>query len=254
MPGTYISPAETGFYYLNSRYYDPETGRFLNADNAVSGTGDSVQGYNLFAYCFNNPINMNDPDGNWPKWLEKTVKVASVAIAVAAVVTTVVAVSAFTAGTGSAAAVWGGASVFLGAALSGINGGIANEKQGNSYTNGYVGGATGGTIQGLSSKHPLGTALGGSAGVAVGTVVTGAMNNWDPDSANLSTQDILKNATTSGAKGLLTSSMTAYVGYSADIARIDGCAGLMPSFSYGFAEGMKAFFGWADDALVYIWE
>ena len=62
---------ETGFYYLQSRYYDPETCRFINADGAISGTGESVQGYNLFAYCFNNPVNMDDENGNWPKWLEK---------------------------------------------------------------------------------------------------------------------------------------------------------------------------------------
>lgn len=68
----YYYDNETGFYHLNSRYYDPETGRFLNADNVISGTGDSVQGYNLFVYCFNNPINMNDPDGNWPKWIKNS--------------------------------------------------------------------------------------------------------------------------------------------------------------------------------------
>lgn len=72
----YYFDNETGFYHLNSRYYDPETGRFLNADNAISGTGDSVQGYNLFAYCFNNPINMSDPDGHWPKWVKTAAKVA----------------------------------------------------------------------------------------------------------------------------------------------------------------------------------
>jgi len=33
LPGTYRYPAETGLYYLLSRYYDPETGRFVNADN-----------------------------------------------------------------------------------------------------------------------------------------------------------------------------------------------------------------------------
>lgn len=71
MPGTYISPAETGFYLTGTRYYDPEIGRFVNADSAVSGTGESVQGYNLYSYCFNNPVNMSDPTGNWPKWVKK---------------------------------------------------------------------------------------------------------------------------------------------------------------------------------------
>ena len=87
----------------------------------------------------NNPVNMSDLSGNWANWWEKTMKVVSAIVVVAAVVTTVVAVSAFTAGTGSAAAVYG-ATIFLGAALCGINGGVANEAKGNSYTNGYLGG------------------------------------------------------------------------------------------------------------------
>ena len=53
---------ETGLYYLNSRYYDPETGRFINADGLVS-TGQGVLGNNMFAYCLNNPANGTDDDG-----------------------------------------------------------------------------------------------------------------------------------------------------------------------------------------------
>ena len=70
MPGTYINPAETGFYLTGIRYYDPEIGRFINADSVIAGVGGSIQGYNMFAYCFNNPVNMSDPSGNWPKWIE----------------------------------------------------------------------------------------------------------------------------------------------------------------------------------------
>ena len=66
----YYYDSERGLYYLNSRYYDPFMCRFLNADGAVSGVGGDVQGYNLFAYCMNNPVNMNDTDGNWPKWIK----------------------------------------------------------------------------------------------------------------------------------------------------------------------------------------
>ena len=64
----YCYDTETGLYYLNSRYYDPVTQRFLNGDGEISGVGNSIQGYNLFAYCFNNPICMDDADGNWPSW------------------------------------------------------------------------------------------------------------------------------------------------------------------------------------------
>lgn len=58
----YYYDRETGFYYLNSRYYDPEVGRFINAD-AVLGANGGIVGYNLFAYCNNNPVNYSDPSG-----------------------------------------------------------------------------------------------------------------------------------------------------------------------------------------------
>ena len=67
----YYYDNETGFYFLQSRYYDPEPGRFLNADSVISGMLESVHGYNLFAYCDNNPINKSDSTGNWPKWIKK---------------------------------------------------------------------------------------------------------------------------------------------------------------------------------------
>ena len=58
----YYYDTETGFYYLNSRYYDPELGRFLNADGYINGNGDLI-GYNMFAYCGNNPVMGYDPSG-----------------------------------------------------------------------------------------------------------------------------------------------------------------------------------------------
>ena len=59
----YYYDTETGFYFLQSRYYDPTVGRFINADGQLSGVGGDMQGYNLFAYCQNDPVNMSDPDG-----------------------------------------------------------------------------------------------------------------------------------------------------------------------------------------------
>jgi len=71
----YVYDPETELYYLNSRYYNPEVGRFINADGMVSGIGGSILGYNLFSYCFNNPVNKGDPSGNWPKWLSGALNV-----------------------------------------------------------------------------------------------------------------------------------------------------------------------------------
>ena len=56
---------ETGYYYLQSRYYDPSTGRFLNADDIkYLGTTDCSVGFNLFSYCDNNPVNRSDVNGH----------------------------------------------------------------------------------------------------------------------------------------------------------------------------------------------
>ena len=65
-----MSPAETGLYYLNSRYYDPALGRFLNADDVsfLGATGNTA-GYNLYAYCENDPITQADSEGNNVAWM-----------------------------------------------------------------------------------------------------------------------------------------------------------------------------------------
>ena len=58
----YVYDNETGLYYLQSRYYDPQTRRFLNSD-IVYDTDAGLQGYNLFIYCGNNPKNRIDASG-----------------------------------------------------------------------------------------------------------------------------------------------------------------------------------------------
>lgn len=64
----YVYDQETRLYYLNSRYYDPAVGRFINFDNQLPLTYSNIAEYNLFSYCLNNPINVTDPDGHWPLW------------------------------------------------------------------------------------------------------------------------------------------------------------------------------------------
>ncbi|MBR6563608.1 MAG: Hint domain-containing protein, partial [Clostridia bacterium] len=61
---SYYYDTETGYYYLQSRYYDPTVGRFLNADKAdLIGANGNLQGFNLFAYCNSNPITHTDETG-----------------------------------------------------------------------------------------------------------------------------------------------------------------------------------------------
>ena len=59
----YYYDSESGLYYLLSRYYDPATRRFINADS-YAGTGQGMLGYNMFAYCNNNPLLKLDSEGN----------------------------------------------------------------------------------------------------------------------------------------------------------------------------------------------
>lgn len=58
----YVYDVETGLYYLQSRYYNPEMGRFINAD-AFPTTGQGIIGNNMFSYCGNNPVNRIDTGG-----------------------------------------------------------------------------------------------------------------------------------------------------------------------------------------------
>ena len=63
----YFYDSESDLHYLNSRYYNPEIGRFINADSQLS-VGNDLIGMNLFAYCGNNPVNRVDHTGQF--WSE----------------------------------------------------------------------------------------------------------------------------------------------------------------------------------------
>ena len=60
----YVYDSETGLYYLQSRYYDPEVGRFINCDDVrYIGATQTELSYNPFSYCANDPVNNYDPSG-----------------------------------------------------------------------------------------------------------------------------------------------------------------------------------------------
>ena len=97
----YIYDDETGFYYLQSRYYDPVVRRFINEDSALY---DGFLGTNLFAYCGNNPVNRVDHMGNswedfWSNLKEVGAQFVHAAIVVAAVGGAVLTVAAAVTGT-----------------------------------------------------------------------------------------------------------------------------------------------------------
>ena len=105
----YYYDTETGLYYLQSRYYDPEVGRFLNIDSVMGVNGD-IHTYNLFAYCGNNPVCRADSGGQswWSVFVAAaavfavcvvTFVAAPVVAPVVGVAATSVATTAFTVGT-----------------------------------------------------------------------------------------------------------------------------------------------------------
>ena len=62
----YYYDNETGFYYLQSRYYDPANRRFINADCYTCTNNSNEIACNMFTYCYNNPIIYHDSCGTEP--------------------------------------------------------------------------------------------------------------------------------------------------------------------------------------------
>ena len=148
---SYYFDIETQLYYLNSRYYDPEIGRFISQDNYSYLDSENVNGLNLYAYCLNNPIMGYDPTGTWD-WGNFWKVVAGIGIVTALVVGTI-----FTGGTLSV--------VLAGAAIGAIGGAIGAtvsttllndwENFGNNFLIGTIGGAISGAV-GASTISVLG--------------------------------------------------------------------------------------------------
>ncbi len=69
-----VNDNETGLYYMNARYYDPETGRFISQDT-YRGTGEAF--WHLYLYCDSDPVNNIDPTGHNPGELFNTMDLAA---------------------------------------------------------------------------------------------------------------------------------------------------------------------------------
>ena len=135
---SYYYDFETNLYYLNSRYYDPEIGRFINADDikALDATKITINGLNLYVYCLNNPVNSIDDDGNMPKWLAWLISGVSI---IAGVILTATGVGG----------VLGG--VLISAGVGSLINGYINEASGGSFGAGWVGGLVSGALCGLGA-------------------------------------------------------------------------------------------------------
>ncbi len=125
---SYYYDTETGLYYLQTRYYDPELGRFISQDSIEYADYESVNGLNLFAYCGNNPVNNIDPMGTW-SWKKFWAGLGLVATAVAAIA---ISVATFGAGTPIGITMVAGVTLAAGV-LTGVNGIATMVEAGTNY-------------------------------------------------------------------------------------------------------------------------
>ena len=158
----YYYDTETELYYLQTRYYDPEIGRFISQDSIEYVAPETINGLNLYAYCGNNPVMNVDPTGNaWWHWLAG-------ALAIVGTILVAGAITALTMGVGTtilvgtlAGAVIHGAAV---GALVGAGIGIA------------AGGIIGGAVSGWTAEGILvGMGIGFGSGAIIGAVIGGAV-------------------------------------------------------------------------------
>ena len=140
----YYYDFETDFYYLQSRYYDPAMGRFINADGYINANGDML-GFNMFAYCGNNPVNFSDPTGEFIL-TALIVGVVAGAVIGGAIGGTVAYNSAKSSGLEGSDLFWATAGgVGKGALIGGVAGGLV--------------GATGGVVAAYGATSVAGTAM-----------------------------------------------------------------------------------------------
>ncbi len=132
----YAYDNETGFYYLQSCYYDPANHRFINADAPEYSTMSAygLNNSNLFVYCQNNPIVYGDENGEWLHFL-----IGAVVGAVTGVLSQVVSDVVTSVITGEVhVSSW---QTYAGAAVDGAAGGVTLAATGNATLADAVSGA-----------------------------------------------------------------------------------------------------------------
>ena len=167
----YYYDAESGLYYLNSRYYDPSIGRFINADDISYIQPTDINGLNLFAYCGNNPVMYTDPSGcAWWHWLLGGLMVVGLAVVTAVTAGVAGAAIAGAAGFSSLASfgvgVTVGASALAGSLVAGT-GELVNQALNNGSDNINFGSLAIMTVSaGLDSALTAGSLFAGPTGIA----------------------------------------------------------------------------------------
>ena len=124
----YFYDVETELYYLQTRYYDPEVGRFITIDGIEYLDPETINGLNLYAYCGDNPVMGYDPNGTWD-WDKFWEALGLIVTAIAAIAISVV---TFGAGTPLAIAMVAGVTLAAGV-LTGINGIATMIEAGTGY-------------------------------------------------------------------------------------------------------------------------
>ena len=147
----YVYDHETGLYYVSSRYYDPEIGRFINADAVdLLGANGDFASLNLFAYCGNNPVARVDSNGHFWEAI----------------------------GIGFVAGI-------VGQYISDVIGNIQNGQTGvdiftpTSSASDYLASGIGGAIAAIPGLKLVGTMAVGAVGSVVSDGLKGNINSWE---------------------------------------------------------------------------
>ena len=144
----YFYDTETELYFLKTRYYDPEVGRFITIDGIEYLDPESINGLNLYAYCGDNPVMRTDETGtmpNWLKWLIGGIVIVGLIIATVATGGAAGGVAGFILAGALKGAIVGAVS---GALIGGTIGGITSVINGGSFWKGFADGAADGFMGG----------------------------------------------------------------------------------------------------------
>ena len=163
----YYYDVETGLYLTGTRYYDPIVGRFISPDveEALTQEHENMAQYNLYAYCWNNPVNMTDEDGTWPQWAKNIAKVAVGAVAIGIGVAATVATGGAAAPALIAAVKVAAVSAAIGAGTGAVSGAVSHRVSTGSWK-GAGKAALNGGIDGAASGFMAGGIMAGSSQVA----------------------------------------------------------------------------------------